>query len=162
MKHQTSILCFCMVFLSLCSMKAQQNLKINHIFEDYGMKEGSVLVELSTDVLSNNTKISFYKSLIMTEHSTRENDCIKAVKQDLQSGSKLMETHKNGKIETGYYVLKHDKQSKTYEYILYKNKSKKLTLVYLKGDFPPRELEQELERLKDLFIYVNKKRIKLN
>ena len=161
MKHQTSILCFCMVFLLTCSMKAQQNLKINLIFENYGMKEESILVELSTDVLSNNSKILFYKSLIMNENTIRESDCIETIKHDLEGGSKLMETLKNGKIETGYYVLKHEKRSKTYEYILYKNKSKKLTLVYLKGNFPPQELEQELERLKDLFIYVNKKRIKL-
>ena len=162
MKHQIIISCFCFLFLSLSSIEAQQNLKINLIFENYGMKEESILVELSTDVLSNNTKISFYKSLVMTENIVRQNECIEAINHDLSGGSKLIETLKNGKIETGYYVLKHDKKSKTYEYILYKNKSKKITLVYLKGNFPPHELEDELDELKNLFIYVNKKRIKLN
>ena len=156
------ISCFFLLFLSSISVNAQQNLKINSIFNNYGMKEESILVELSTDVLSNNTKISFYKSLVMPESAIRENDCMEAIKQDLTEGFKLIESIKDGKIETGYYVLKHYKDNKEYEYILYKNKSKKITLVYLKGNFPPQKLEPELDKLKDLFIYVNKKRIKLN
>jgi len=162
MKNKVIIFCFFLLFLSLFSIKAQQNLNINSVFANYGMKEESILVELSTDVLSNNTKISFYKSLVMPESTISENDCMEAIKRDLTGGAKLIESVKNGKVETGYYVLKHDPKDKEYEYILYKNKSKKITLVYLKGNFPPQKLEQELDKLKDLFIYVNKKRIKLN
>jgi len=155
------ILFLSILLLSAFSIQAQKGLKINTVFETYGMKEGSILVELSKDVLSNNTKISYYKSLVMPESLVRENDCMEAINIDLKGGAKLMESQKNGKVETGYYTLKHDKKNNTYEYILYKNKSKKLTLVYLKGNFPPQKLENELDKLKDLFIYVNKKRIKL-
>ncbi len=122
----------------------------------------SVLVTLSTDVLSKNSNISFYKSLVMPENTERALACARALEKDMKGGTKLFESQKNGKLETAYYVLKLDSKNKTYEYLLYKNKSKKLTLVYLKGDFPPQQLEQELDKLKDLFIYVNKKRIKLN
>ncbi len=148
-----------MILFFAFNAEAQKHLKINDVFKEYGMKDGSILVELSTDVLSGNSNISFYKSLVMTTNDLRTNDCVSALNEDIKKGTKLIESKKNGNLETGYYVVGRDKN--VYEYILYKNKSKKLTLVYLKGNFPPDELEEELSGLKDLFLYINNKRIKL-
>jgi hypothetical protein len=36
-----------------------------------------------------------------------------------------------------------------------------MTLIYIRGAFPPSRLEKELDGLKDLFIEVNNKRLKL-
>ncbi len=143
------------------SIAARDKLKTDKIFEKYGMLDGSVLVELSTDVLAKNTKISFYKSMIMPEEKEAVQEIMTAIEEDTKEGLKIMESAKNGKVETGYYYLTPEKDRKTKEYILYKNKSKKITLIYLKGDFKPDRLEEELDKLKDLFIYVNKRRIKL-
>ena len=87
---------------------------------------------------------------------------METINSDIASkGNKITEVVKNGKVETGTYMLKTAKDNETYEYILYKNKSKKVSVVYLKGNFSPDQLEKELNKLKDLFIYVNNKRLKL-
>ena len=153
----------CLVgLLMLCSgIYAQKDLHIEDLFRDYGKQEGSVLIELAKDVLGNRTKISRYKSLIIPSDTSIANIVMKSIQADLNGGKVLMESTKNGNIETGYYLLKKNDDSSTHEYILFTNKSSKITLIYIKGDFPPDRLERELEKLKDLFIKVNNKRIKL-
>ena len=140
---------------------AQDHLKIKEVFDKYGKQKGSVLVQLSTDILSQgNCRISVYKSLVMDEDAPKTQFTTQSIEVDIKKGSKISETNKNGKLELATYTLKVNNKSN--EYILYKNKSKKITLVYLKGDFPPQQLDSELNKLKDLFIYVNNKRIKIN
>jgi len=157
MKSKILILIICQI--AILPIIAQEHLNIKNVFDKYGKQEGSVLVQLSTDILSQGSKITFYKSLIINESDDVSNTIIRAVESDVKKGSKISEIKKNGKIETGTYVIKMSDNS--YEYILFKNKSKKLTLVYLKGNFAPDNLDKELSKLKDLFIYVNNKRIKL-
>ena len=139
---------------------AQNNLNIETIFQDHGKQKGAVLIELAKDVLSGHTQISRYKSLILPSDTGVVNATINAIQKDLKNGKILMENKKDGKIETGYYSLKRQ-NSTDYEYILFTDKSQKMTLIYLKGTFPPDQLEDELNKLKDLFIKVNNKRIKL-
>ncbi|PXV62244.1 hypothetical protein CLV62_12167 [Dysgonomonas alginatilytica] len=160
MKYKIVILLCIMQAISL-GASAQSHLNIKDVFDLYGKQGGSVLVQLSTDVLSQGSKITFYKSLI-TDESVEKNRLIwEAMEADIKNGTKISELKKDGKIESGTYYLKTNSSSKTNEYILYKNKSRKITLVYLQGDFPPQQLEYELKKLKDLFIYVNNKRLKL-
>ena len=140
---------------------AQKNSQIEKIFGTYGKQKGSVLIELSTDILAERTNMKVYKSLTIAADDPVVAATTAAIENDIEGGSKLIETQKNGKTETGYYVLKKTNNSETYEYILYKEKSKKMTLIYIRGTFPPLKLEAELSKLKDLFIYVNNKRIKL-
>ncbi len=140
---------------------AQTGLQTEKIFETYGKQKGAILLELATDVLGDHTRMTLYKSLVVPSEDPTVAAIATAIGNDIAGGSKLMETQKNGRTETGYYCLKRNLESKTYEYILYKEKSKKITLVYIRGDFPPHQLENELGKLKDLFVYVNNKRIKL-
>ncbi len=158
--HKKYLILFLLSF-SVHWVAAQNGLKIEQIFKNYGKQNGSILIELANDVLGNQTKINLYKSLIISS-STREttDSTLIAIGYDIKDGSKLIETQKDGKLELGYYFLK-KKENSPAEYILYKNKSRKLTLIYIRGNFPPQQLEQELDKLKDLFITVNKKRIKL-
>ncbi len=143
------------------NLMAQKDLLVNKIFETYGKQKGAVLIELSTDILAGHTNMKVYKSLTIAADDPVVAATTAAIENDINSGSKLIETQKNGKIETGYYCLKKNENSSMYEYILYKEKSKKITLIYIRGTFPPNKLESELNKLKDLFIYVNNKRIKL-
>ncbi|GBU06723.1 hypothetical protein AwDysgo_00540 [Bacteroidales bacterium] len=149
------------LFLHIVILKGQENLEISKIFSEFGKLEGSTLVQLGTDVLDKNTKINFYKSLALPRTSEAEIRIDMALEIDCLNGEKIVESKKNGMVETAYYVLVKERGNGEYRYVLYKNKSKKIYLIYLKGDFPPQELEAELEKLKDLFIFVNKKRIKL-
>jgi len=128
---------------------AQNDLNIETIFQDHGKQKGAILIELAKDVLGHRTQISRYKSLILLSDTGAVNATINAIQRDLKNGKILMENKKDGKIETGYYVLK-EPNSTHYEYILYTDKSRKMTLIYLKGTFPPNQLENELNKLKDI------------
>jgi len=149
------------LLLTSSFVSAQEDLNIETLFNDYGKKEGSVLIELAKDVLGNHTRISHYKSLIFSPSQEVVKEIEEAIRNDIEGGSKLVESKKDGKIEAAYYCLKKETDSSFYQYILYNNKSGKVTLIYVKGKFPPERLEKELGKLKDLFIKVNNKRIKL-
>jgi hypothetical protein len=152
------MLCF---LLACLSAGAQKRLNIEVVFENYGKKEGSILIELSKDALGNYTKINRYQSLIINSDPGIADICAMAIINDIKDGSIMLESKKGGKIETAYYCLKKDENVDEYEYILFTNKKQKITLIYLKGDFKPKFLETELNRLKNLFIKVNNKQIKL-
>ncbi|MDR3251159.1 MAG: hypothetical protein LBT42_05795 [Tannerella sp.] len=148
------LLLFCLALPGIW-MHAQKDLSIKTVFDDYGKQEGSVMIELAKDVLSDNTKISHYKSLITSSDSKTVKAIEEAVQKDLEGGSILLESKKDGQMETACYCLKKESNSPVYEYILFKNKSGKITLLYVKGYFPPQDLEQELGELKGLFIKIN-------
>ncbi|GHT61671.1 hypothetical protein AGMMS50239_13090 [Bacteroidia bacterium] len=139
---------------------AQNDLNIETIFQNHGKQKGAILIELAKDVLGGHTQISRYKSLILPSDTGVIKATTNAIRQDLKNGKVLMENKKDGKIETGYYCLE-KQDSPDYEYILFTDKSRKITLIYLRGKFPPDQLESELNKLKDLFIKVNNKHIKL-
>jgi hypothetical protein len=143
---------------------AQDGLNISKIFDDYGKQEGSVLIELAKDILGNHTRISHYKSLIISSDSTlvrKTGEFILADYSQKANGLILMESKRNGRVESASYCLGKAEHSSVYEYILLKNKSQKMTLIYIKGNFSPGQLDEELSKLKNLFIKVNNKRIKL-
>ncbi|MFT4222435.1 hypothetical protein [Dysgonomonas sp.] len=156
MKHKILIL-ICLLQIAVLAA-AQDHLGIKNIFDKHGKQEGSVLVQLASDVLSQGSDINLYKSLVMDYSTQKEQDILSYLKQDITSI--ISDVKKNGKTESGTYLVGSGKD-KVYEYILYKNKSNKITVVYLKGNFPPKKLDSELNKLKDLFIYVNNKRLKI-
>ncbi|MDR0845379.1 MAG: hypothetical protein LBN71_09160 [Tannerella sp.] len=150
------------VFSLACIVaNAQNGLHIEQIFNEYGKQEGSILIELAKDVLGHHTRINYYKSLIITSDTEIQETIEKAVQADLEKGNIIVASQTNGKMETVYCNLEKCEESTDYEYILFKSKSKKLTLIYLKGNFPPDQLDWELNELKNLFIKVNNKQIKL-
>lgn len=128
---------------------AQEGLKIDKIFNDYGKQKGSVLLVLAKDVLGEHSKISQYKSLIVAsaDSAMLSNTCA-AIGSSLGSDGTVMYSLRMG-------------ESTTYEYALLSYKAPKMTLIYIKGDFPPDKQNGELKKLKDLFIRVNNKQIKL-
>ncbi|WP_029905672.1 hypothetical protein [Prevotella sp. 10(H)] len=160
MKQKIFILSIVVQFISLCAFSQNSALKTEEMFDKYGKREGSVLLQLSSDVLSQGSNITFYKSLILDENTQNRQDILNALKSDTQGKITISEVKKDGLIESASYYIGRNKTSNS-EFILYKNKGKKITLVYLKGNFPSGHLEVELKKLKDLFIYVNNKRIKL-
>ena len=97
----------------------------------------------------------------MNNDVAKDRDVFNLLKLDIDKNVIVSEVNKNGKVESGTYYVGKDKSGKTGEYILYKNKPDKITIVYLKGNFPPARLDSELKKLKDLFIYVNDKRLKI-
>ncbi|KAA6302405.1 MAG: hypothetical protein EZS26_001518 [Candidatus Ordinivivax streblomastigis] len=139
---------------------AQNGLNLDSIFENYGKQKGSVLVDLRKDVLENHTKIVHYKSLIMN----LDDDLFEILQEQLYATSSTggygCETQCiNGKCTHFYHQ---SIGSGVYEYYLLSKKSKKMTLIYVKGKIAPgNALKEELNKLKDLFINVNNNEIKL-
>lgn len=151
---------YCFFLLFSATLLAQEPPKIKDIFDKYGKQEGSVLVQLSSDILSQGSNITFYKSLIIEKDNKTEQEILSAVKEEIAGKIIISEVKKSGQIESGSYYLG-TKSLKVSEFILYKNKGGKITIVFLKGKFPSNNLERELKKLKDLFIYVNNKRLKI-
>ena len=143
------------------SVNAQKELNIDCIFSELGKLEGSILVELHKDVLGNHTHIHFYKSLTLTVNTDQIKSVEEAVTKDVKTGRVIFQSAGNGKVETASYCLEKLTESPHYEYILFSVRSKKMTLMYIKGQFQPHHLDNELNKLKNLFITVNNKRIKL-
>jgi hypothetical protein len=136
---------------------AQKDLNISAIFDQFGKREGSILIELGKDVLGDHTRIRQYKSLLIPSDTALVRAAEAAIEADRAGGRVLFESRKNGVLESASYCLKKDRESTQYEYILYANRSRKMTLIYLSGTFPPSELEAELAQLKDLFIQIKNK-----
>ena len=150
------------IFLLACfTLSAQNNLSIGTIFDEYGKKEGSILIELGKDVLGNRTQIKRYKSLVIPSDTAMSRITREAIANDVKDGQKLFESRKDGKTESVSYCLRKDTGTPEYEYILFADKSRQMTLIYVRGNFHPEALEKELHKLKDLFIQVNNKQIKL-
>ncbi|MDR2086287.1 MAG: hypothetical protein LBP72_03845 [Dysgonamonadaceae bacterium] len=154
------ILLFCLL-TAVLPANAQKGLNIETIFHDYGKREGSILIELAGDILKGHTRIKRYKSLIINSDSAIVRATVESIQNDLKDGRILMESRQNGAIESGYYCLTKADDSDEYEYILFTNKPEKMTVIYIRGNFAPQRLDDELKKLKNLFIKVNNKQIKL-
>ncbi|MDR2774385.1 MAG: hypothetical protein LBC19_06525 [Tannerella sp.] len=153
---------FLLCLLATCGFaNAQKGLHVNAIFDNYGKQKSAVLIELAKDVLGDNTCINRYKSLTIPADPDIIRMTLNAIRTDLENGDILMESQKDGITETGYYHLAKTKDWTENEYILFGARSSKMTLIYIRGDFPPSHLEKELDKLKDLFIKVNDKQTKL-
>jgi hypothetical protein len=139
----------------LFSGLAQNNLNIGAIFDEYGKSSGSILIELGKYVLGNHTRIRRYKSLVVPADSILLQRTHTAIADDSSDGQILFESRKNGEVEAAAYCLKKSEKETEYEYVLFALKSKKMTLIYVRGPFLAEQLDGELSKLKRLFIQVN-------
>ncbi|MDR2627540.1 MAG: hypothetical protein LBC40_05865 [Dysgonamonadaceae bacterium] len=155
-----------LLLFSLAST-AQKGLSIDSIFNEYGKRQGAVLLDLGKDIFNGHSQIERYKCLIIKDQqdaATRIND---AVKRDFKNhghygnGIIITEINDNGLLKKAFYALGCDATSRLTEYILYSRNKRKITLIYLNGRFKPHQLNMELEKLKDMFIKVNNKEIKI-
>jgi hypothetical protein len=134
---------------------AQDRLRVNEVFELFGKREGAVLVELGEDVLAGHVRISRYKSLIAGGDSLLLRATLGALEADVRGGEKLFESWKGGALEAASYCLKMEQWASEYEYLLFSHRRGKVTLLYVRGSFPPLGLRGELNKLRDLLIEVN-------
>jgi hypothetical protein len=147
--------------LPVLPVNAQRILSIDTLFANYGKQKGSIMIELAKDVLDGHTQIERYKCLIADANPEIIRQVETALQSDFSEENRyayqnvLKEIKEDGKIRTVYYVFVREKFSSVWEYILYTNKNKKFTLIYLKGDFPDALLDEELKKLKNLFIEIN-------
>lgn len=142
-----------MLFLILSlSGYAQEGLHINDIFENIGKQKGT-LIRLGTRVLSPQTNIVLYQSL-QIKADTEILEAIEcALAKDTEAAKILLSSDQNEtESKTIHYELPQNPRTVFREYILFNYNKGHVSLVYLKGDFPPGKLREELNKLKDLFI----------
>ena len=149
---------FILGFLFFPKLQAQEHLQIKQAYDKYGKEKGAVFVQLSKDILSQgNTNIRFYKSMLIQEDTEKAAWILELIRADQTEAYNLREVSSGNKIETLICQVRSEKTEGN-EYILYKNDNGQISLVYIRGNFPPDALNQELNKLKDLFIKVRKKK----
>lgn len=152
------------ILLIYCTLRllAQDQIEIKAVFEKYAKTDGVVYVQLSHDILSQGSNLSLYKSMLIKKATEeQENEISGALLSNNKEWKALSSVTKNGNIESATYHVGKDKTRKLNTYLLLKNKNKKLTILYIEGSFAPNQLEHELKKLKDLFIYVNNEKVRI-
>jgi hypothetical protein len=138
---------------------------IDTVFDKYSKMKGVTMLNLAKDVLEKDTHVDRYKCLIINGDNVNLNfsditgEIELAIKKDfhrrndLGNQSVIRESITNGQLQTVYYMLAREPFA-PFEYILYSKKNRKITLIYLKGNFGEGMLDYELKQLKNLFIKI--------
>lgn len=115
-------------------MYAQENLKINSIFEKYGKQKGAVMVVLSGKSKElKNYRLNKYRSLTINYDKTIFNEIQESLEADKIDAYKTKEIVANGVVSSGYYQLRGDNEE-IICYILFKvDTNHKATLIYMEG-----------------------------
>lgn len=122
---------------------AQEGLNIADVFQHYGKRHGSTMVQLSSDVLKA-YEMTLYKSLSFKPDITGTYGwqwVIACIDQDKRRAKKIKETILDGSLKSGYYQLP-PQQRGVNRFILFKidNRKGKATLIYIEGTLTSAEL----------------------
>jgi hypothetical protein len=129
-----------LLFLLLATFgttQAQENLKINRIFEKYGKQKGATMVVLSGKAL-NSYRLDKYRSITIKYDKAILNDMQQCLEADKKLAHRVKEVITNGLISSGYYQLPNG-------YILFKiGDDGTATLIYMEGGQDSEELINRL------------------
>lgn len=132
-----------MFLLTGITLQAQENLKINQIFEKYGKKKGSTMVVLSGKAL-HSYRLDTFKSITIEFDQPTLDEIQQCLEIDKKQARQIKEVINNGIITSGYYQLPEEK-SNTNRYILFKiADNSAATLIYMEGG---RDSEELINRL---------------
>jgi hypothetical protein len=131
-----------LLFVAL-SVSAQEGLYTNDIFQQYGRRRGSTMVQLSADVLKA-YEMTLYKSLAFRPDSKGPYSwtwVVACIDQDKRHAKKIKETMLDGNLKSGYYQLPQARKGIN-RFILFKadDKRKRATLIYIEGTLNSAEL----------------------
>ena len=143
MKQKMRYILSTILLMVTISISAQEGLYIGDIFEHYGKRHGSTMVQLSADVLKP-YDITLYKSLSFRPDASGPYNwtwIMACVDQDKHRAKKIKETVFDGNLKSGYYQLPKTKKGIN-RLILLKpaDKGKRATLIYIEGTLNSAEL----------------------
>lgn len=125
------------------TVHAQENLRINTIFEKYGKQKGATMVVSSGKELYN-YKLDKYRSITVQYDKAILDDIQQCLEVDKKQARQIKEVISNGIISSGYYQLSEEKNH-TNRYILFKiGNDGTATLIYMEGG---QESEELINRL---------------
>jgi hypothetical protein len=123
--------------------QAQNNLKINSIFEKYGKKKGATMTVLSGEAL-NNYQLDKYRSITLKCNESIMDEIQRCLDADKKQALQINEVVSNGIITSGYYRLSEENKNIN-RYILFKiGNDETATLIYMEGGKDSEELIRKL------------------
>ena len=115
-------------------LKAQNDLQISKAFEQYGQKNGAVMVELTNEVLGD-YDFDLFKSLTITNNPQAAEFIRKCLAHDETGAKKVKQVIANG-VPTSIY-LQLPRKGKLSRLILFNDTNKlehKITLIYIESE----------------------------
>ncbi len=114
------------------TIHAQEGLRIQTIFEQYGKQKGATMVVLSGETL-NNYRLNSYRSITLKYDKTMLDEIQQSLEADKQQARQIKEVINDGIVTSGYYQLLGEK-NRINRYILFKiGNEGTLTLIYMEG-----------------------------
>ena len=136
MKNRSKYLIFALLLILGFStnVKAQSDLEISKVFEKYGKQKGSVMVEMTKEMLEG-YDISYYKSIVVSNNTEAGNFTRECLKIDQNGAKKVKQVVSNGELSSIYLQL--PKKGKYNRLILFnetRNPELKMTLIYIESE----------------------------
>lgn len=122
------------------TIKAQNDLDISKVFEKYGKQKGSVMVEMTEEMLEG-YDFTYYKSIVVTNNKDAANFTRGCLKTDQKGAKKVKQVVSNGVVNSVYLQL--PKKGKYNRLILFNESitsEQKMTLVYIESEKDSEEI----------------------
>ena len=139
MRYSRLLALLLLLTVSAMAIHAQDELRINTIFEKYGKQKGATMVVLSGQAVSN-YRLNMYRSITVKYDKAILDDIQQSLEEDKQQARQIKEVINDGIITSGYYQLPEEK-TRINRYILFKiGNDGTLTLIYMEGGPDSEEL----------------------
>lgn len=131
------VLLICFVFLWTLQTHAQEGLAVNNIFQQYGHSKGCKMVVMKNAKLRG-YHLDTYQSLTYNDKYAANINTI--LKTDRHAAKKIREVVDNGRIASGYYMMRPLPSGKN-RYVLFSNSyDSKGAVIYIEGDLSPEDI----------------------
>lgn len=124
------------------NLSAQNDLAINKVFERYGKQKGSVMVEMSREMLKE-YDFTYYKSIVTTDNKEAADFARECLEIDQKGAKKVKQVVSNGVLSSIYLQL--PQRGKYFRLILFNETithGRKMTLIYIESEKDSEEILQ--------------------
>jgi len=132
------------------NLSAQNDLAINKVFERYGKQKGSVMVEMSREMLKE-YDFTYYKSIVTTDNKEAADFARECLEVDQKGAKKVKQVVSNGVLSSIY--LQFPQKGKYFRLVLFNETitpERKMTLIYIESEKDSEEILQiSLKRRED-------------
>lgn len=122
------------------NLSAQSDLEINKVFEKYGKQQGTVLVEMSREMLKG-YDFTFYKSIMASGNKEAGDFARQCLEIDQKGAKKVKQVVSNGVLSSIYLQL--PKKGKYFRLVLFNeaiSPERKMTLIYIESEKDSEEI----------------------
>ncbi|HPH57762.1 MAG TPA: hypothetical protein PLC41_07015 [Bacteroidales bacterium] len=124
----------------LSGMNAQSDLEINKVFDQYGRQKGSVLVEMSREMLEG-YDFTYYKSIVTINNQEAADLARRCLEIDQKDAKKVKQVVSNGVLSSIYLQL--PQKGEYFRLVLFNETTtpeRKMTLIYIESEKDSEEI----------------------